>query len=50
MVKFKPGDRVDCCVKWNEIVSPYSTDYEEVIPFEIIASDSTGYYLFPVTE
>lgn len=46
MTKFKPGDRVDCCVKWNEIINPYSADYEEIIPFEIIAADSSGYYLF----
>lgn len=46
MVKFKSGDRVDCCVKWNDIVSPYNTDYEEIITFEIISTDESGYYLF----
>lgn len=46
MVKLKSGDRVDCCVKWNNITSPYSADYEEVITFEIISKDESGYYLF----
>lgn len=46
MVKFKSGDRVDCRVKWNNIVNPYAADYEEVITFEIISNDEFGYYLF----
>lgn len=57
MVNIKPGDRVDCCVKCNNIVSPYTEDYEEIITFEIIGlsteysyysdySEHRGYYLF----
>lgn len=45
MVQLKPGDRVDCCVKCNNIVNPYSQDYEEIITFEIIgASLESSYY------
>ena len=57
MAKLKSGDRVECCIKCNNIVSPYNTDYEEVITFEIIAvveehshysdySECSGYFLF----
>lgn len=57
MAKLKSGDRVECCVKCNNIVNPYSTDYEEVITFEIIGvnsdqsyysdySECLGYFLF----
>jgi hypothetical protein len=45
MTKLKPGDRVDCRVKSATIVSPYK-DYDEVKTFEIVASDSYGYYLY----
>jgi hypothetical protein len=56
MAKLKSGDRVECCVKHNNIVSPYG-DYEEVITFEIIGvveehshysdySECSGYFLF----
>jgi len=46
MAKLKPGDRVDCRVKLNAIVSPYNPDYDEVVTFEIVAKDSSGVYLF----
>lgn len=45
MVRLKAGDRVDCRVKSNVIVSPYK-EYDEVRTFEIVAVDKTGYYLF----
>lgn len=46
MTKLKPGDRVDCRISLNAIVSPYNPDYDEVKTFEIVAKDRTGYYLF----
>jgi hypothetical protein len=46
MAKLKPGDRVDCRVKANVIVSPYNPDYDETLTFEIVAKDKTGYFLF----
>jgi hypothetical protein len=57
MAKLKSGDRVDCCVKHNNIVNPYSEDYEEIITFDIIGvkeehsyhsdySECSGYFLF----
>lgn len=45
MVKLKPGDRVDCRVRANTIVSPYK-NYDEIRTFEIVATDIHGYYLF----
>lgn len=45
MAKLKPGDRVDCRVKAAIIVGPYK-DYDEIITFEIIATDKYGYYLY----
>lgn len=44
MAKLKPGDRVDCCIKYNNIVSPYSQDYEEITTFEIIGASSEYVY------
>jgi len=46
MAKLKPGDRVECCVKCNNIVSPYTEDYEEVITFEIIAASSNAWQYY----
>lgn len=57
MAKLKSGDRVECRVKCNNIVSPYIEDYEEIITFDIIAasieyshysdySECSGYFLF----
>ena len=46
MAKLKPGDRVDCRVKLNAIVSPYNPDYDEVVSFEIVAKDSSGVFLY----
>jgi hypothetical protein len=46
MAKLKPGDRVDCRVKLNAIVSPYNPDYDEVVTFEVVAKDKPGYYLY----
>lgn len=45
MTKLKPGDRIDCRVKSAAIVSPYH-EYDEVMTFEIVASDNYGYYLY----
>jgi hypothetical protein len=57
MDKFKSGDRIECCVKHNNIINPYDSDYEEIITFEIIGTSSeyshysdysevSGYFLF----
>lgn len=45
MVRLNAGDRVDCRVKSNTIVSPYK-EYDEVRTFEIVATDNLGYYLY----
>lgn len=45
MTKLKPGDRVDCRVRSAIIVSPYK-GYDEERTFEVVATDSYGYYLF----
>lgn len=46
MTKLKPGDCVICRLKDKVIVNPYSSDYDELKTFDIIASDSLGYYLY----
>jgi len=46
MVKLKPGDRVSCRLKEGMIVNPYRSDFDDIKTFDIIASDSAGYYLF----
>lgn len=46
MVKLKPGDRVSCRLKEGMIVNPYRSDFDDIKTFDIIASDSVGYYLF----
>ena len=46
MTKLKPGDRVNCRIKDNVIVSPYQGDHEETRTFEVIGKDPYGYYLF----
>ena len=46
MTKLKPGDRVDCRVKMNTIVSPYNGDYDQVVTFEIVSKDNLGYYVY----
>lgn len=45
MLNLKPGDRVDCRIKSNVIVSTYR-GYDEVKTFEIVAIESYGYYLY----
>lgn len=45
MANLKPGDRVDCRLKNAIIVSPYK-EYDEVLTFEIVATDKYGYYLY----
>src|ERR1700690_2355166 len=45
MAHFKPGDRIDCKIKDNVIVTPYS-DYDEIWTFEILATATYGYYIF----
>lgn len=45
MDELKPGDRVDCCIRFSSIVSPYR-QHDEVRTFEIVATDEFGYYLF----
>jgi hypothetical protein len=46
MTKLKPGDRVNCKIKADSIVSPYAGDYDETRTFEIIGKDQYGYYLY----
>lgn len=45
MVRLKPGDRINCCVKDYLVVSPYQ-EYDEVLTFEIVAENSYGYYVY----
>lgn len=45
MTKLKPGDRVDCRIKSDTIVSSYG-EYDEIATFEIVAAEDHGYYLF----
>ena len=45
MVKLKPGDRVDCRVKANNIVVSNS-GYDDVRTFEVVNSDDEGCYIF----
>lgn len=46
MVKLNPGDQVLCRLKEDAIVSPYSSEFDSVKSFDIIAVDNFGYYLF----
>lgn len=46
MTKLKPGDRINCRIKKDVIVSPYAGDYDDTRTFEIIGKDPYGYYLF----
>ncbi len=46
MGKLKKGDRVDCRIRHNTIVSPYEGEYDETITFDIVGLDSEGYYLY----
>lgn len=45
MSRLKIGDRIDCRIKSQLIVSPYA-DYDEVRTFEVIGITSRGYYLY----
>ena len=45
MVKLKPGDKVNCLLKNNTIVSSYS-DFDQEITFEIVALNDKGYFLY----
>jgi len=45
MVKLKAGDRVSCKLLNDSIVNGYSA-YDEIKIFEIIAADSSGYFLY----
>ncbi len=46
MLTLKQGDRVDCHVKLNAVISPYEDDFDESLTFEIIGLDEHGYYLY----
>jgi hypothetical protein len=46
MAKLKVGDKVECKLKNHTIVNAYEQDYDEVVSFEIILSDSAGYSLY----
>lgn len=45
MAKLKPGDKVRCRIKSGEIVTAYD-EYDEEKDFEIIATDSRGYFIY----
>jgi len=45
MPSLKAGDRIDCRIKENNIVSSYS-QYDDTRTFEIVAADDAGYYIF----
>lgn len=45
MDDLKPGDRVDIRIKQSMVVSPYDS-YDEIKTFEIVATDTSGYYLY----
>ena len=45
MPNLKPGDRIDCKVKDNAIVSPYR-GFDEIKTFEIVAVGDYGYYIY----
>lgn len=42
----KAGDRVDCRILANKIVSPYSDNYDCVKTFEIVSLDTWGYFIY----
>lgn len=44
-MKLKPGDKVSCKIKNNNIVGCYESDYEETINLEIVGVEEGGYYL-----
>ena len=46
MSSLKLGDRITCRISLGNIISPYSSDYDQVFTFEIVAKDVTGYYVF----
>ncbi len=45
MNRLKAGDRVICHVKDMRLVSPYAEHTEDIV-LEILASDSTGYFVY----
>lgn len=45
MASLKAGDRVDCRVRSNNIVTSCN-EHDEVRTFEIVAADDEGYYIF----
>ena len=46
MLKLKVGDRVTCLIKNLIVINPYSSNYDKIEVFEIIATKDTGYYLY----
>lgn len=46
MVKLKPGDHVDCHIRDNEIISPYTLEYDSTVTFNIIAVTDWGCHLY----
>lgn len=42
----KVGDRVLCKIKGASLVSSYSSDYDEKIELDVIATNYQGYYLY----
>lgn len=45
MVRLRAGDRVECRIRAGSIVGGYN-EYDEIRTFEIVSSDSEGYYIF----
>lgn len=46
MARLKIGDRIICRLREKTVVNPYTSDYDEVASFDIIAIDNLGYYLY----
>jgi hypothetical protein len=46
MPSLNPGDRVSCKLREGIIVNSYESKFDEIYTFEIISSDSYGYYIY----
>lgn len=46
MAKLKAGDKVNCLIKNNTIVAAYESNFDEEKTFEILSTDSRGYFIY----
>jgi hypothetical protein len=46
MASYTAGDKVFCRIKDGSIISNDTEEFDEIKTFEVIASDTCGYYLF----